>query len=191
MFFIFVSAHQRTARMSWVVAALILALLALFGQQSHADAAVALSAAELPDPLDFTPDIKEQVRILREIGAASGNEGHAANIEKVARKFAMLVYRRLGRDPNQTSRLDAARAADDLMLIRADVVNAIQAMYVCTKREKHHAGLDKITDRTMRDTLTYVRAVRTTLKRGNVYEGGRGFPAAWSDAYDPAYDMIL
>lgn len=144
-----------------------------------------------PDPLDFAPDIKEQVRLLHSLGQSTGNAGGAVRIEESARKFAMLALRRIGRDKTSTSRLDADRAADDMMLLRAEIVNAVQALYICTTREKHHAQLDDITERLMIDTLAYVRAARATLKRGNVYEGGRGFPSPWSDDHDPAYDMLL
>jgi hypothetical protein len=144
-----------------------------------------------PDPLDFAPDIKAQVGRIHALGESTGNSGNAARIEASARKFAMLAFRRIGRDQASTSKLDADRAADDMMLIRAEIVNAVQALYICTKREKHHVQLDDITERLMRDTLAYVRAARATLKRGNVYEGGRGFPSPWSDDHDPAYDMIV
>ena len=144
-----------------------------------------------PDPLDFAPDIKAQVGRIHALGESTGNSGNAAKIEASARKFAMLAFRRIGRDQASTSKLDADRAADDMMLIRAEIVNAVQALYICTKREKHHAQLDDITERLMRDTLAYVRAARATLKRGNVYEGGRGFPSPWSDDHDPAYDMLV
>jgi hypothetical protein len=173
-------------------AASALAMFAILGRIPPIVAAEQIKPNKsAPDPLDFAPDIKEQIRLLRALGESTGNAGNAARIEESARKIAMLAFRRIGRDRSSTSRLDGHRAADDMMLIRAEIVNAVQTLYICTKREKHHAQLDGITERLMRDTMAYVKAARATLKRGNVYEGGRGFPSPWSDDHDPAYDVIV
>ena len=144
-----------------------------------------------PDPLDFTPDIKGHVEDLREgVGDRTGNVGAVLEIERHCRRFAMLVFRRLGRRPGKTSGLDAARAVDDLVRIRADIVNAVQALYISSHRERVHAVLDRVTEGVMRDASAYVRAVRALGGAPNVYEGGRGFPSPWNEGADPDYDLV-
>lgn len=140
------------------------------------------------DPMDFAPDIKKHIETLREVSESAGTS--VSGVEAPARRFCMLLFRRLGRDPERTSTLDAARATDDMMRLRAEIINAVQAMYVSAHREKHHAVLDVVTANMMRDTMAYVRAVRSALGDRNVYEGGRGFPSPWSDAADDRYDMM-
>lgn len=146
------------------------------------------------DPLDFTPDLRAHVERLRDrVGGRTGNLGAVMEVEWHCRRFAMLVYRRMGRDPAKTSRLDATRAADDLARIRAEIVNAVQALYVSVHRDRLHAEIDAVTDGLMRDTDAYVRAVRkvTGSDAGNLYEGGRGFPSPWNEGADPNYDMLV
>lgn len=146
------------------------------------------------DPLDFTPDIKGHVERLRDrVGVRTGNLGGVMRVEWHCRRFAMLVYRRLGRDPNKTSRLDVSRVADDLSKIRADIVNAVQAMYVSVYRARLQAEIEAASDGLLRDTAAYIRAVRkvTGSDRNNTYEAGRGFPSPWSESSDPSYDMLV
>lgn len=146
------------------------------------------------DPLDFTPDLKQHIERLRDrVGGRTGNLGAVMEVEWHCRRFAMLVYRRMGRDPNQTSKLDASRAADDLAKIRAEIVNAVQALYVSVYKERLQAEIDVVSDGLMRDTAAYIRAVRrvTGSEGNNLYEGGRGFPSPWNEASDPNYDMLV
>jgi hypothetical protein len=146
------------------------------------------------DPLDFTPDMRDLVQRLRaKVGAKSGNLGAIAQIEWHCRRFAMLVYRRVGRDPDKTSRLDASRAVNDLAAIRADIVNAVQSLYVSVHGERLHAEIDAASDGLMRSTAAYIRAVRkiTGSSGRNEYDGGRGFPTPWNESADPHYDMLL
>lgn len=145
------------------------------------------------DPLDFTPDIKGYVERLRDsIGDQTGNIGAILEIEWYCRKFSMLVFRRMGRSPANTSKLDTMTAADDLTKIRADIVNAIQALYISVQKERLHRILDQVTDGIMRDTAAYIRAIRMFSGNNakNLYEGGRGFPCPWNDSADPNYDLI-
>lgn len=145
------------------------------------------------DPLDFTPDIKAHVERLRDgVGDQTGNVGAVLEIERRCRRFAMLVFRRMGRSPGETSGLDSARAAGDLTRIRAEVVNAVQALYISVHRERMRRVLDEVTDGFMRDSASYIRAVRQFggSSSRNLYEGGRGFPSPWDEAADPDYDMI-
>ncbi|AUF82349.1 hypothetical protein TetV_257 [Tetraselmis virus 1] len=144
-----------------------------------------------PDPLDFTPDLKKDMtRLKTEIGYKTGNTGAVYRIEENARKFAMMVYRRLGRKAGQTSELDRMRAADDLGTIRAEVLNGIQALYITVNRDKKQLILDEISDSIMANTEYYIRAVRKELGNRNAYESGRDFPSGWFENYDNAYDMV-
>ena len=144
------------------------------------------------DPLRFTPEIRRQVDLLRDtVCAPTGSLGQADRVELLCRRFAMLAYRRIGRDPQRTSRLDAQRAAEDLTLIRADIVNALQALYITAHREKYRARLDGIVDVLLTDTDAYVRAVRAAVGHLNLYEGGRGFPRPWRPDADPNYDLLV
>ena len=146
------------------------------------------------DPLDFTPDLRAHVERLRDrVAGRTGNLGAVMQVEWHCRRFAMLVYRRMGRDPNRTSKLDANRAADDLAKIRADIVNAVQALYVSVHKARLQAEIDGVSDGLMRDTAAYIRAVRrvTGSDGRNLYEGGRGFPSPWNESADPNYDMLV
>lgn len=127
------------------------------------------------------------------VGIRTGNLGAVMEVEWHCRRFAMLVYRRMGRAPEKTSKLDADRVSDDLTRVRADIVNAVQALYVSVYRDRLHAEIEAVTEGLMRDTAAYIRAVRkvTGVERKNLYEGGRGFPSPWNEAADPNYDMLV
>nr|WRJ69642.1 hypothetical protein TetV2_00193 [Oceanusvirus sp.] len=144
------------------------------------------------DPLDFTPDLRASLdRLHDEIAPRTGNVGAVINIERLARKFAMAAYRSLGRRQGATSRLDTFRAADDMAALRADLINAVQALYINVHRDRLQLVLDEVTDALMSDTDGYIRAVRKKLGHRNTYEGGRGFPSAWREDADPAYDLVV
>eukprot|EP00873_Tetraselmis_striata_P033761 jgi/Tetstr1/454025/TSEL_040944.t1 len=150
--------------------------------------------AALADPLEFTPDIRRHVQRLKDkIAARTGDAGEVMLVEWHCRRFAMLVYRRMGRDPGKTSRADTTRAADDLARARADIVNAVQAMYVSVHRDRLHEELDAVTEGLIRDTDAYIRAVRRVSGSEplNTYEAGRGFPSPWNEDADPNYDMLV
>lgn len=152
------------------------------------------SRGRVPDPLDFTPDLKGHVDRLRDrVGARTGNLGAVMEIEWHCRRFAMMVYRRIGRDPVQTSKLDSVRAADDLGAIRSDIVNAVHAMYASVYKERLQAEIDAASDGLMRDTAAYIRLVRraTGPVAKNLYQEGRGFPSPWNESSDPNYDVLV
>lgn len=144
------------------------------------------------DPLEKTPELRAAAqRLMSEIGEKTNNIGAVVEIQKMLSRFAMLAFRRLGRKDDETSVLDADRAANDLALVRARISNALQALHVTVHRDRLQARLDEISDAVMAATDAYVRAVREKHGSANVYEAGRGFPSGWSDSYDNSYDMVV
>jgi hypothetical protein len=136
-----------------------------------------------PTGLDFMPDIRASVLKLRRHAAKTGNDGAVAQTAALCERFCLLAYRRLGRAPQQTSALDAGRAAGDLAALREEIVNAVQAMYLTAHVETARRRLDEVTEDLLRDTARYIAAVRKLLSGGlnrNPYEAGRGFPVAWA-----------
>lgn len=140
------------------------------------------------DPLDHTPDLSAAIDKIKAVAEGCGSRGAAERIESLARSFALAAYRAISKEPGARPR---HKEADGLAALRADLINAVQAMYLAARREKHRAALDRATDDLMADTDAYVRMARSgTSGPARRYEGRAGFPAPWNPAADPAYDLV-
>ena len=148
------------------------------------------------DPLKHTPELSASIDRIKAVAGKCGSRGAAERIESLARRFALAAYRAISKEPGARPR---HKEAEGLAALRAELVNAVQAMYLVARREKHRAALDQVTDDLMAGTDAYVRMARAArdaaeqARAGGLsrnYEGLAGFPAPWNPAADPAYDLV-
>ena len=130
--------------------------------------------------LALAPELRDAVAALRS-ARAPGTDGQLDEIEAAATRFAALAYRYIGRDPGRADADDRAVALEDMATARAELVNAVQALYYATRRETRLRVIDKATHDILDATEAYIAAARRSLNRlrlapDNLYEPGRGFP---------------
>jgi hypothetical protein len=130
--------------------------------------------------LALAPELRDAVLLLR-VNRASGTDGQLDEIEAAAARFAALSYRHIGKDPKRASVEARAIALEDMHGARRELVNAVQALYMATRRESRLKAVDAATRAMLDATDAYIGSARRALMRlrlapDNLYEPGRGFP---------------
>lgn len=140
------------------------------------------------DHLKYIPELAVVVEKLREsVGIPTGNLGYVNEIAEMCRGFAKIAYRRLGREPGETSEVDVVQALGDMTKLRADITNAIQGLYIGLHKESRREAVDKAGNVIMRVTDAYIRAVASHCR----IKHNEGLPSPWRDGIDQNYDMIV
>lgn len=146
--------------------------------------------ADSVSPISLMPELEEIARTVQEISPPA-QEMNAKEVAKMIEKFAMIFYRLAGKE--SMSRTESSQATSDLSLLRARLLNAMQSLYVSSRRETHRSKLDSCAADLAFHTSEAVRLVRDTVckRYANVYAPGLGFPSPIPADLNDRFDKFV
>lgn len=165
------------------------ALLAYAGLYAY-DRMVTRPATErdVPTALSLVPELHAVAEKVVAI-APPNQDMNARTVAAYIDRFARLYYRVTGK--SDVSPCERSRVLGDASMLRSQAINALQALYVSSRRKTHRRMLDECTAELMHHTDVAIRSIRRLIGKPNTYAAGRGFPVGIASDFDPTYDKVL
>lgn len=165
------------------------ALLGYIGLRAY-DRLVTQPAVErdVPTALSLMPELHAVAKKVVAI-APPNQDMNARAVARYIDRFARLYYRVTGKA--DMSPCERSKVLGDVSMVRSQAVNALQALYVSSRRNTHRALLDECTAELMHHTDIAIRSVRRLIGKPNGYTAGRGFPVGLASDFDPMYDKVV
>lgn len=138
--------------------------------------------------LSLVPELHAVAKKVVDI-APPNQDMNARNVAKHIDRFARVYYRATGKAA--MSPCEREKVLGDASMVRAQAVNALQALYISSRRNSHRRALDECTAELMHHTDIAIRSIRRLIGKPNTYAAGRGFPVGLAPDHDPAYDKVL
>lgn len=146
--------------------------------------------ADRVSPISLMPELETIANTILDISPPA-QEMNAKEVVSMIERFAMLFYRLVGKE--KRSRKESSDAIVDISLFRARLLNAMQSLYVSSRRETHRKKLDMCSADLVFHTAQAVRLVRETVggRYTTLYAPGNGFPSPIPGDLDDRFDKFV